>query len=216
MDDDPRFVRPLPWNHLTQRFPLCPSSPIGIFIWLAALSFAVIIVPIGLLRMSLRWRSFRPAALALAWVALVWGGLVAGYWLELNDDAALRIAIGGYRKFIIGVGAEFAAHALVGLPAVAFVAALLSCLVQRRGWRLGLLAGSAVIFSVVAGVTWVRSAGLDDGQRYASSGWWRVAPAGAYAAGLLLVIGRLGQTVWAWRKWRPWRRWRKGASRVSG
>jgi hypothetical protein len=207
--DDPRFVRPLPWNDLSDLPPLFPASPFGIFLWLAGLGFAGIIVPLGFVRLAARWRSWRPAAIALAWVALVWGGLVAWYWLELNNDATLRIAMGGYSTFVLGVGKEFGKLALVGLPAVAFVAVALSWLGLRLWSRIGLLVGVSAIFAVIIAVAWVRWAGLDQEQRYATSGWWSIAPAGAYAAGLILTISWLAGTVWGWRKLRPSR---KGAS----
>jgi aminoglycoside phosphotransferase (APT) family kinase protein len=204
--DDPRFVRPLPWNALTDRPPLFPPSPFGIFLWLAWLGFAAV-VPLWLLRQAVRWRSVRPALAAVAWTALVWAKLVAWYWLALNDDAVFQTVVAGYRKFATGVGKEFGILALAGLPAFVFLAVGMTWLVQRRWTRVAWLVGATVLLAGVIGTIWVRSADPGEGVRFATRGWWGVAPAGAYAAGALLTVGWLVRTAWGW--WKGARRVRK-------
>jgi serine/threonine protein kinase len=203
--DDPRYVKPLPWNALIERPPLFPASPFGIFLWLAGICFVVIVAPVGLVRLSFRRRSVWPAAFALLWLVMIWSGLVACYWLALNDDAALQISTNGYSRFAISVGKEFGKLALIGLPAVAVLAVAFSWFAQGRKLRLGLLVAASLILAGAIGLIWTYADGPEDGQRYATSGWWRVAPAGVYAVGVLLTVGWLGKRAWGWRKWRPWR-----------
>jgi hypothetical protein len=191
--EDPRYVRPLPWNAVADRPPLIPASPWGIALALGGLSLAVVVMPAWLWWRTLRGRRWLLALVPFAWLALVWAGVCLLYLAFLNDDASFRVSQVGWWVFIRQLGQEAVKLAPVGLPLVAFVVAAARWLRQGRWGRLAALLLAAAGLAGVAAWVWLRRAApeLADYQHFSRRGWLGIVPAGAYAVGLLVVAGWL-------------------------
>jgi tRNA A-37 threonylcarbamoyl transferase component Bud32/outer membrane protein assembly factor BamB len=203
--EDPRFVRPLPWNAITDRPPLFPASPWGIALTLAGLAVAVIVVPGWLWWRALRGRRWWLALVPLIWLTLVWSAITVLYFVELNDDAAFRVAVGGWWSVIWDLGLRTVKLAPLGLPLVAFAVALRQCC-RRQPWvRLLTVTLLVAVLAAVFGWVWVQQAAgtLDDDQQFSRHGWFGIVPAGVYAVGVLAmawwvmaVTVRLARRAW--------------------
>jgi tRNA A-37 threonylcarbamoyl transferase component Bud32 len=189
--DDPRFVRPLPWNAAKDLPPLVPQSPWLLTAFLGTLAFVVLAVPVWLSWHVLRRRRWWLVPAPVVWLALAWAGLGVLYVVELNNDASWRVSQGGWWNFLWDIGKQFAIWSPLGLPVIAFLFCLLRWL-RRDHWRrsLVLVLVSAVCATAV-GIVWVRIAGreLGDELRFSHRGWWNIAPAGIFVTGMLILIG---------------------------
>jgi tRNA A-37 threonylcarbamoyl transferase component Bud32 len=204
--EDARYVRPLPWNAIMDRPPLFPASPWGIALALAGLAAVVIFVPGWLWWRAMRARRWWLALIPLVWLALVWGGVVLLYVMELNDDASFRVSMSGWWGFIGDLGVQTIKVAPLGLPLVAFAVALGQC-VRRRQWvHLSTMVLLVAALSAAVGWVWLQQAvgRLEDDQRFSRQGWLGIVPAGIYGAGMLamawwLMAGAPRAVRWTWR-----------------
>jgi hypothetical protein len=188
--DDARYVRPLPWNHITLRPPLFPASPWGMALMLAGLAAAVLVVPAWLGRRARRGRRWW-LALAFAWLGLVWASVMVLYLLELNDDASFLMSQFGRWGFFGLVGLGTLLLAPLGLPLLAFGAAAWKT-IRRHAWiRLTVLVLLALVLAAAVAGVWLYLAPPEDDQRFSHSGWPGIVPAGVYAVGVLLVAAWL-------------------------
>jgi hypothetical protein len=179
--DDPRWDRPLPWS------TAIPSNPqprtYGSAAWLALIN---VVVPLAILRLAARRRVSRlrrllalPVAVAIPVAMFLYQ---FGSWTPPLDDPSTWDAV-----------RPFALTALAGLPILFYLASAAGILVRRRWRRFAVLIGLTVAASVVLGAIWVRW----DAQRmfaselahYNGSDWYLVVLPGAYAVGVLMLVG---------------------------
>ncbi len=209
--DDPRWERRLPWATIYGK--LLPS----LFLSLGGLALVNLILLLPMLRLVNRTR-FRGVWLLLALPILVaiplmvsnwwmwhlgsWAGLV--YWFpEPLIDALRWDRLGlslfdpheapGFGHAVLPV--VFLLAPLAGIPA-AIYAVLLGWSLVRRRWRrfLGLV-GLTALASFVIGACWLWSdmRKMTAIEYHTWSGWYNVAVLGAYAVGVLAMIGWVGR-----------------------
>jgi outer membrane protein assembly factor BamB/tRNA A-37 threonylcarbamoyl transferase component Bud32 len=190
--DDPRLARPLPWftAEFTDFTRLAAPTAVAVTACLGLL-----IVPALLIARAARRRAWRSALTAALYV----GACLA--LLGLSSVRSLSFGVIGAERGWRAV-AEGLFVALVGLPIVAFAwYAFRSA--RRRDWRrLGaLLALSVALTLLIAAVMlWVDARRLEPSQHYSPRGWYTAWFLGAYAAGVVLVLGivlaGIGRLLW--------------------
>jgi hypothetical protein len=172
---DTRYVVELPWAPGRLMFAAWLVASWGQLILLLLWA-----VPLPLLVWAVRRRSWRLGTVVLVYVALL-GGLFA--WLELVPGSA---GSGWLQELVLAVIVP-----LVLLPAVVFVRRLLGATAGRQWRRVGWWLGLATVLTppVAAYWLWQFRSDLQAGQHYTWGGWYLAWFAGAYAAGVVLVLG---------------------------
>jgi outer membrane protein assembly factor BamB len=192
-DDDPRFVQPLPWCPLSTALPLMPSSPLTLMATLLGIAVAVLILPGAVLIEAVRRRAWSWCVLPVLWLGLVVGGAYLLFLARLESEAKWEIFHVGEGGFAWRIGLGLVLLGLAGLPAVMVVATVGVWLRQRRWVRLAVLLISSLVLAALVGWTWlaVFAEPLGPEQRYSWRGWYAIWPAGAYAAGAVILVGFL-------------------------
>lgn len=179
--DDPRWERPLPWS--TAISSNAKPRTYGTAAWLALIN---VVLPLAILRLAARRRvsSLRlllalPVAVA---VPLAMFLHQFGSWTPPLDDPSTWNAV-----------RPFALTALAGLPILFYLVSAAGILVRRRWRRSAVLIGLTVVASVVLGALWLRwdaqTMFASELAHYNGSDWYLVVLPGAYAVGVLLLVG---------------------------
>jgi outer membrane protein assembly factor BamB/tRNA A-37 threonylcarbamoyl transferase component Bud32 len=187
-EEDPRSVVPLPFGSIPNVMPLFSHSTFG-FWELFALSMSVLVLPALVGRWAVRRRRWRVLYAQQLWLILVWA--IACLWRWLQPDGDWTISERGVMRFVAEAGLVTLLLAVEGLPTVAFVGFAVGW-VRRRQWaRLASLALASVVLSAAVAGIWLHylapAPGL--GQHYSFTGWYAIAPQGAYLAGLVMLAG---------------------------
>jgi hypothetical protein len=176
--DDPRLVRPLPWEGMAQE--LLPAR------WLIppGLCLAVLVVPFFLARAAVRQRSWRRGL----WLGIWLGLLSLGILLYRAEFGLLDRHDPLYQSVLIVV--TFAAF---GLPFVVFASLAASWAFRRRWRRLALLLSLFLLsMAAFAGLTLAFDfAKMDPEQHHSAAGLEYLWLPGVFFAGSLIVLGYL-------------------------
>ncbi len=177
-DGDPRWTRPLPWTGLIL-YTIGPNGLLA-FVGLALINVAV---PLGLLWLAARRR---PWTLRLLMALPVAAAIPLTVFQTVEPLIPAEI---GSRAVSSRLG--FALGTLAGVPIVVLAAAIVWYLVRRRPRPLALMVGSTLVASAIIAVAWLW-ADLRDMpaiEHYDRSNWHLAALPGAYAIGVLIVVG---------------------------
>jgi hypothetical protein len=149
-----------------------------------------------------RGRRWLLCLLPLPWLALVWLAAYLVLQVGLEHDVAWLIYQHGSALFDLGIAVGLLLTAVAGLPAAAFVGAVLTRL-RRRRWRGAtlLLVGSLLLAAALAAVWLSYFPGRQPEQRYSWGGWYAIWPAGAYAVGLLVLATYLVVRIFRLGRW---------------
>jgi outer membrane protein assembly factor BamB len=185
-EEDPRLVRPLPWDPPDLPPFVLPS--LGA-LWgaLFGVSLAVLVLPAAFLAWALRGRRWLLCLLPLPWLALVW---TSAYLLfQVQNEADQLLLEFGRAWFNVGIAVGLLVLGVAGLPAVAFVGAALARLRSRQWGRLALLLVGSLLLAAAIGAVWLAyfPGGRQPERHYSWSGWYAIWPAGAYATGVVVL-----------------------------
>jgi hypothetical protein len=147
-----------------------------------ALSLAMIVIPLWLVRTAIRRRDLGRLRLVLAGAgvaSLVTAASVVRYPVPGSMWRGLDVLL----LVIMAVSA---------LPVVTWLGVAIRSLVQGDWWRLRWLIGGSLAASLIlAGlILAVQAPRLSPELHYTSFGWWFILPIGAYAVGVLLLVWR--------------------------
>jgi serine/threonine protein kinase/outer membrane protein assembly factor BamB len=176
--DDPRWQRHLPW--------LGRGNLLMGFVVLGLVAMINIVVPLALLRLATRRRVWS-LRLLLSLPIIV--ALPLGMFLAMSrtltpplDEPETWVAM-----------RTLALSSLGGLPVLVFAAMAGRCVVRRRAIRTAWLVGLTASASMVIALLWLRQdmESMVPLEHYNWHGWYLVLAAGAYAAGVLGLVGWL-------------------------
>jgi tRNA A-37 threonylcarbamoyl transferase component Bud32 len=205
--DDPRWSRPLPWaspsNEITQNLLL----PLG------GLALLNVIIPLGILRLAIRRRAWRPWLLPILPILLAIPPAVYKWWpwwpgqalptptgelmvrrpWDVTSPWHPGASLGGVFAYDhLGRYAivAFIVTTVAGTPIVIYALLFGSSLIRRRWKRLLGLACLTIIASVGVGAWWIclDIPSMLSIEHYSRSSWYIVAFAGAYVAGAWVSI----------------------------
>jgi hypothetical protein len=193
---DPRLVRRLPWQPITQvpflpaAQPLLPASPLTLEVILLAVATAVVVVPALLVRSAVRRRSLVRGLLLLPWLAAVGAVVYAAVLLQLDLEAGWQISQRGEAHFAGHIGWSLVVLAAAGLPAVAFVLGVGRLLRERAWGKLAVLLLAALALAAGIAIAWAGAVAPDPTiePNGSARGWYTAWPLGVYAAGIILLI----------------------------
>jgi hypothetical protein len=186
-EEDPRLVRPLPWDPPPGLPPLVLPSLGALWGTLVGVSLAVLVLPAASLIWAVSGRRWLLCLLPLPWLALVW--LSAYLLLQVQQEAESLLYQVPPGWLTLGIAVGLLLLAVAGLPAVAFLGAALARLRRRQWGRLALLLCGSVLLAAVIGAGWLAyfPGGRQPEQHYSWSGWYAIWPAGVYAAGVAVL-----------------------------
>lgn len=181
--NDPRLLRPLPWNWKLKLGPHeSPALLGGLTLASGLFALGVIVVPGAWLVYVVRRRTFSTRVLLLLPVA---AGVAITTYLLVMRQAQTILPFGSTPAYVVILPLTF----LLGVPEVALGATLVSWTARRRWRRLALLAASIALVSMVwgAGMLWIDQRQMDAEQRYSWQGWPWIGLLGAYVCGWALL-----------------------------
>jgi outer membrane protein assembly factor BamB len=194
--EDHRVARPLPWQRLdfVPRWLLVrplPQSLLGAILVSAGFAMLVVVMPGTLIVWGLRQRHWPSVLGGLVWFGLALVGVCVSVIVQYGDEAQWSVQLAGWWGYLKRLTTNAVLVSLVGLPTVAFAAALIVCLWRGYWVRLLGLILACVALSVLLGWIILNFAAepLEVGQHYSWQGWYTIWPAGPYAGGCLIVIG---------------------------
>ena len=174
---DPRRIVPLPWV-------VSPTPVWQIFVGTALSSLGLLVLPGWLALRALR-RPWRVASLLALPVACA-----AAYVLLRFLVLALPILDGTSGRLVPYPERTVAIMALYGLPGVALLVQLGTALWYRQWWRLAWWLGLSVVLAVLSAVLMFNlDSRLGPSDHYTWQGWPEAWYVGAFATGLLVIIG---------------------------
>jgi len=190
--DDPRWLRPLPWNSANGHSDAREAFLLG------GLAFINVVIPLVILRLATR-RRFWSARLLLALPVVV--------AIPLGSFRTIRSPYLVLATATLEAALAFAALTAMGLPILEYLARAVTSVIHRRWRRLAVLAGLTALASIVVGAVtvWNDAHATAAIERYDWSGWYTAVGPGAYALGLVfLIVGIIrrmaGFTIRGWRR----------------
>ncbi len=176
--DDPRWTRSLPWTIVVKRDAVAAG-----LLALTGLALLNVVLPLLILRL---------VALRRPWTMRLMMMLPVAAAIPLSAFAIVEPLIPSLpAPYPSSSKTIFFAGSLLGVPIVSFVTAVGWSLVRLRRRRLALLAGLTMLASLAIGFVWVRMdvRSMPAIEHYTWSGWYLVLLPGAYATGVLLLVG---------------------------
>jgi predicted Ser/Thr protein kinase len=189
---DPRWTRPLPW---TERgtFHEHPRQLLVV----GGLSLICVIAPWGVVRLATRRRVWgMPLLLAIPVVA----ALPLSVVLMISSAYPDQVKNTGHWIVLLSL----VAFSILGLPSLVYPYVLFNNLLRRRWRRVVFLLGLTAL-STLAVATYMLQRdrrAMPSLEYFDWSEWYSVVPLGAYATGVLLIIGSTASGVV--RRVRPW------------
>ncbi len=185
--DDPRWTRPLPWTN-----PILRLVDLRGFLAVIGLALVNAVVPIGLLRLAARRRPWTIRLLMALPVAAA-----LPLWVFQTVEPLIPTQIG---VTPVSTRLVFVLGTLTGLPIVLYAVSIVANLFRRRWKALAWVAGLTVIGSalIAAAWLWADSRTMPAIEHYSRSGWPLVLVPGAYAVGVLLLIGLILTRPYRW------------------
>jgi len=168
----PSPARRLPW---ASKFSAWNETASLVTLVLPWMSFAVVVLPILLVRRAVRQRSWNLGLWTVVYVAVA-GTLYVLYATTMDRPANLD-------------GLPVAMHAAVGLPGAVFFTVAVFLLVRRRWRMLGWLLLASLAMSVIAAASELLSDPIDSSGPYSFSGWYWIWFIGACYTGIVILLG---------------------------
>jgi len=187
--DDPRWTRPLPWTNAVDRE--------------AARSGLLALVGLALFNAFLPLLILRVAAPRRPWTMRVLMALPIAAAIPLTAFVAVEPLIPTLpAPYPSSSRMLFTLGTLAGIPIVSLAAMAGWGLVRRRWVSLALLAGLTILASLIIGIGWLWTdfRSMPAIEHYSWSGWYLAVLPGAYAVGVLMLMG------WATRGTLRWAR----------
>jgi hypothetical protein len=182
--DDPRWIRPLPWNNTITGIWLLVLAGV------TALALFNLIIPATILKLATR-RRFWSVRLLLALPVVV--AIPMAILVAMRSDFAHEVDIVSWLERILAL----MVISLAGLPVICYAGMVGQSIVYQRWSRIALLAGLTALASFMIGICWWwwDMRGMPAIERYAWSGWYRVLIPGAYVVGSLAILRELLRLV---------------------
>ena len=187
--DDPRWTRPLPWTGPVRRV----TAPSWVFA-LVGLALVNVVLPIAMLRLAARRR---PWTLRLLMMLPVAAAVPLCAYLAVEPLMPAQVdPLPPYPKLL------FALATIAGIPVVIWLASAAMSLIRLRWKTLAVLAGLTLLASAIIAAAWLRfdSRAMPALEHYGRSGWYLVLLPGAYAAGLMTLVGWMLRRTYRWLK----------------
>ncbi len=168
--DDPRWMRPLPWNSTNG------ANWLELLFQLGGLACFNIVMPLAIVKMATRQR-------------------IRSVRLLLAMPVAVAIPISSSRLFLSLSAVQLTASTLSGVPFVVYAGALGQSIVNRRWRRFAVLIGLTAIAALVLGGCWLwyDRRGMSAIGYYSWSGWYELVIPATFIVGALASIAWLGR-----------------------
>jgi outer membrane protein assembly factor BamB len=176
LNDDPRWLRPLPWNPRPEERSLVAKQ------WFISsiVALGVFVLPGAWLWWAIRHRTWNIRYLLLL-PGVVGVAFITSQWALHTEQLAM------FASVPMPIVVVLCAQAAAGLPPIALASYTVRCLAQRQWRRLTVLALAIVCVSALWGASmlWVDSRTIDPAQRYRWDGWAFAVVPGGYFCGML-------------------------------
>jgi hypothetical protein len=187
--DDPRWTRPLPWT-----LPIVHTIGARRSLAMVALALVNVEVPIAILWLAGRRR---PWTLRLLLALPVAAAVPLAVFQTIEPLLPVELA-----SQPVSSRTAFVVATLAGVPIVTYAAAFLFSLARARLRRLGVLLGLTLVASAIAAAGWIwfDRRTMPALEHYGRSGRPLALGMGAYATGILVVLGWPVGRFYRWLK----------------